>query len=331
MVGVAHDQSLYGREVTSPSGPTPLVDHHQHLFSPAIAALISTASDKIPEISGADLVGHLDAAGVGHAVVHSVAYIFSQPHRKIEDDHERVRAENDWTSEQVGASGGRLIGSGSVNPLRPYALEEIARSAGDPNLRAGLKLHLANAALDYHDPAHIALVRRVFSEANDRGLAITIHMRPSIELGRTYGADEARIFLDEILPAAPDVVVQIAHLCGTGSFVLDPPVDPALSVFIEAIGRGDPRTTRLWFDVTTVATDDMTAEQSELLATRIRQVGVERVVYGSDAALPTREPKAGWARFRKLPLTEGELATIASNVAPHVRRALEPAPLRSSS
>src|SRR5436189_230609 len=44
------------------------------------------------------------------------------------------------------------------------------------------------------------------------------------------------IFLDELLPAAPDVNVQIAHLAGTGDYA-DPPVDAALSVFVDSIAR----------------------------------------------------------------------------------------------
>lgn len=51
-----------------------------------------------------------------------------------------------------------------------------------------------------------------------------------------------------------------------------------------------------------------------------RQVGVDRIPYGSDAAaggnLPPRE---AWAAFRRLPLTAAEFDTIARNVAPYFR------------
>ena len=77
-------------------------------------------------------------------------------------------------------------------------------------------------------------------------------MRASITEKTAYGRDEARIFLEELVPAAPNVPIQVAHLAGAGGYS-DPTVDQALSVFVEAVARKDPRTTQLWFDVTTVA------------------------------------------------------------------------------
>ena len=44
----------------------------------------------------------------------------------------------------------------SVNPLRPYALEEIARCARDPRLRNGLKLHFGNSDVDVDNPEQLA-------------------------------------------------------------------------------------------------------------------------------------------------------------------------------
>jgi hypothetical protein len=55
-------------------------------------------------------------------------------------------------------------------------------------------------------------------------------------------------------------------------------------------------------------------------AARIRQIGVERVLYGSDAAArPLAYPKAGWAAFRGLPLSEAEFRVIANNTTPYMR------------
>jgi hypothetical protein len=64
--------------------------------------------------------------------------------------------------------------------LKDYALEELARCAADPNLRRGLKLHFGNSVVDYHNPEHIAQVRRVFRAANDRRMAIVAHVRASV-------------------------------------------------------------------------------------------------------------------------------------------------------
>jgi predicted TIM-barrel fold metal-dependent hydrolase len=97
----------------------PFVDHHQHLFSPTVAALISPPppDQAVGPILASDLVALLDAANIELAVVLSVAYLFGSPNRIIENERERVRDENDWTSEQVALFPDRLRGFCSVNPL----------------------------------------------------------------------------------------------------------------------------------------------------------------------------------------------------------------------
>ena len=77
---------------------------------------------------------------------------------------------------------------------------------------------------------------------------------------------------------------------------------------------------RLYFDVTGIASTAKTPEEATLVATRIRQLGMQRILYGSDAASGGNPPpRAAWAAFRTLPLTEEEFRTIASNVPPYMR------------
>jgi predicted TIM-barrel fold metal-dependent hydrolase len=273
----------------------------------------------VKPISGDDLIALLDDAGIERAAVLSVAYIWGSPQRKVDNEYARVKAENDWTSQQVARHADRLHGFCSFNPLKDYALEELARCARDPHLRHGLKLHFGNSVVDYHKPQHIERLRQVFRAANDLRVAIVVHMRASISEKMAYGRDEAGIFLNELVPAAPDVPIQIAHLAGAGGYS-DPLIDQALSVFVEAIAKGDPRTKQLYFDVTTVARADTTDAQAKLIAKRIRQLGPSRVLYGSDAnARGNLPPREGWAAVRKLPLTDDEFRTIASNLAPYMR------------
>jgi predicted TIM-barrel fold metal-dependent hydrolase len=285
----------------------------------AAEALTTPGPAAVDPIAASDLVSLLDAAGIQRAVVLSVAYMFGNPSRTVENEYDKVKAENDWTAEQAARFPDRLLAFCSFNPLREYALEELARCAKDKHLRRGLKLHFGNSVVDYGNGHDVEKVRRVFRAANDHGMAIVVHMRSSISRKLGYGRPQARVFLDELLPAAPDVPVQIAHLAGAGGNE-DPPADEALAVFVEAIARRDPRTRRLYFDVTSAVDLNIPAERAKRVASRIRQLGLERVLYGSDApAGGNLAPRQGWAAFRQLPLTEAEFRTIAGNVAPFLK------------
>jgi predicted TIM-barrel fold metal-dependent hydrolase len=61
-------------------------------------------------------------------------------------------------------------------------------------------------------------------------------------------------------------------------------------------------------------------ERAAPIVSRIRQIGVDRILYGSDgAAGPDRAPKAAWQSFTELPLKVAEIRAVAENVAPCMR------------
>jgi predicted TIM-barrel fold metal-dependent hydrolase len=301
--------------LTTLSSSAEIIDYHQHLYSPA-AGVRSTPGPQ--GIDARFLIAQLDAAGIQRAVVLSVAYSFSNPNKSaVADEYADVMAENDWTSGQVGKYPDRLLGFCSVNPLRPYALDEIARCAKDPNLRSGLKLHFGNSDVDVDNPEQLAQLRRVFRAANQHRMAIAVHMHANIDHHRPYGTKEARIFLEQLLPEAQDVTVQIAHLAGGGGYD-DPAVDKALSVFVEAIERKDSRMKNVYFDACGIAMPGMWEDKAGLIVKRIRQIGINRVLYGSDAATSDDLPKVALERWHELPLTPKEFRRIESNVAPYI-------------
>jgi len=302
---------------TTLSAQTPNIDYHQHLFSPDAAALVTGSLS--PGISARDVIALLDSAGIRRALILSVAYTWGKASRAtVDDEYNHVKAENDWTAQQVSQYPDRLRAFCSFNPLRPYAIEELTRCYNSPQLRYGLKLHFGNSDVDLDNLENVAQVRRIFEAANRYRMAIVVHMRTSIDLRRRYGADAARVFLTELLPAAPDVPVQIAHLAGGGGY--DAATDSALSVFTDAITRHDPRMKNVWFDATAVVRPGMSPEELQQIAARIRQLGVERVLYGSDAAAsPLAYPQVGWEAFQRLPLTKAELRVITNNVTPYMR------------
>jgi predicted TIM-barrel fold metal-dependent hydrolase len=262
-------------------------------------------------ITGEQLVALLDAAGIERAVVLSSSAGFDMPQlAQGTEAYANVRAENDWTAQEVARFPDRLIAVFSVNPLADYALAELDRCAANP-LFKGLKLQLDASEMDYKNPEHVAKLRRVFAASNRHRLPITVHARP---LG-DYGQEQAEIFVNQILPAAPDVPVQIAHLWGGGAFS-----DSALAAFAEAVSSSHPATKNLYFDVSDAA---LVANGSEeilrTIALRIRQIGLRRILYGSDAAGGHPPPREAWAAFRKeIPLTEEEFRIIANNILPYL-------------
>ena len=295
---------------------TPEADKHQHLFSPAMAEF-----QKIKPVTAQDVAGLLDAAGIRRAVLLSTAFSYGRPGREPQDEYAKVKEENDWVGSQAALFPKRFRAFCGFNPLKEYALEELERCAKNPNLRHGIKLHFGNSDAQMEVSEHFEKLKKVFQAANRHRMAIVVHMRASISKQRPYGPEQARLFL-ELLSFAPDIPVQIAHLAGTGPGFDDPQAHSVLEVLAEAAAKKDRRARNLWFDVTTVAVPANSAEISALLVKRIRQIGVKRILYGSDAAIgsnPNLLPREAWAAFSRLELTRKEIKTIAGNVAPYLR------------
>jgi hypothetical protein len=60
-------------------------------------------------------------------------------------------------------------------------------------------------------------------------------------------------------------------------------------------------------------------EALRMIATQIRRIGVERMLWGSDMSLPNPAPREAWLEFLAVPLTDEEFRIIASNIAPYLR------------
>lgn len=196
-----------------------IIDYHQNLYSPEAAARTLAGGKGWKGIDAKTLIADLDAAGIRRAVVLSVAYDFANPNKPpVPNEYEHVKAENDWTGAQIAEHPKRLAGFCSVNPLQPYALAEIARCAKNPNLRTGLHLHFGNSDVNLDDPDDLARVRRVFRAADQQRMAVLVHLHANADHHRPYGAKEARIFLEHVIPEAPGVTIQVAHLAGAGGY-----------------------------------------------------------------------------------------------------------------
>ncbi|MCA1855441.1 amidohydrolase [Massilia oculi] len=286
----------------------PLADHHQYVYSPAAAAFMSTTGALHP-VSARDLIPQLDAAGIGRAAVLSVAYVYGQAEYAQDAEYRRVRAENDWAARQAAEYPERLVALCSVDPLKDYALAELARCAASAEFGRAIRLQPAAGGVQLDDPEQIERLRRVFRSANARGIAIVLQLSET-------GTREARLLIEQLLPHAPDVPVQVAY---AGEREAGPQL-AALAVLADAAARQDPRVRHVWIDVSAFARPGLSPADARRLVRRLRQVGMERVLVGSDAAIGSAaRPRDAWAAFRRLPLSEAETARVANNVMPYLR------------
>ena len=289
----------------------PLVDYHQHLVSPAFEPIV-----KLPQRDGAALVRELDAAGILQAVVLSVGYSYGDERKGLIDPDRLTREENDWTSRQVTANAPRLIGFCSANPLRPAAFAEITRCLDLPGM-VGIKIHMGNAGISLRKPEHLKIMQQLFALAERHRAPVLVHMRA--RTGTDYGAEDARLFMEQVAPMAPSVEVIVAHL-GASSPGYAAQNDDVMAVFAEAAQRKDPRIRNLYIDASANITADISAEDAALAAKRMRDFGLRRILYGSDLTAPGGSIRAGWEIFStKMPLTPAELRTIARNRLSFVR------------
>ncbi|HZG46934.1 MAG TPA: amidohydrolase family protein [Allosphingosinicella sp.] len=263
-------------------------------------------------ILAADLIRQMDDAGVRRGVILSVGYSYSSPSRQnAPGEYELVRGENDWTGGQAALFPNRLVAFCGVNPLRDYAVREVERCATTGRFK-GTKLHFANSRVDLENPEHVKKVRAFFAAANRFKMPIAVHLWT---LDPKYGAAHSRIFMREILPAAPNIPIQIAHMAGAGTYVHD----DALEVFSDAVARKERLTRNLYFDLTGTIDEKTPEAKISQLVTRLRQIGVERLLFGSDMH-PNPDIKSAWAIFRgRVSLTDAEIRAIADNEAPYMR------------
>jgi predicted TIM-barrel fold metal-dependent hydrolase len=124
----------------------------------------------------------------------------------------RPPLENEWLAEVCARSGGRFTGFGSVDPLRPDALERVARFP-ELGLR-GVKLHPTLQAFDPSDDALLAF----FAAVAELGLVVLTHAGTSgVGAGEPGGQglriDLARpLLFDRIAARHPYTPIVLAHV-----------------------------------------------------------------------------------------------------------------------
>lgn len=309
----------------------PPADHHMHVWSEdgrdvllrLLDALQDDPPEQVPTFDDGQVIEQLDAAGIEQGVLLSTAYFFGSPDVEVEDERRKVREENDWVAGEAARHPDRLVAFFGVDPLAGYARDEAERCADEPRC-VGMKLHLANSDVDLHDPDDVSRLRTFFAAASDLELALVVHLQTRDE---EFGGDEVDVFVDEVLPAAPDVPVQIAHMGGSSDF--DAAARRAVRAFRRAFDDHPERTRNVFFDMGLVprlptraqgdsARRERYEEMNRKFVEAVREVGPDRVVFGTD--FPEAQPPSYVRGLREaLDMTEAELADLFDDRAPYLR------------
>ena len=188
---------------------------------------------------------------------------------------QKIRRENEFTAAQIAQYPTRLVGFLSVNPLQDSAIDESRYWQGSRRL-IGLKLHFTASAVHLSNATERRQLIKVMAKSAAEQLSIVIHLG-----GGEFNAADAELFIRDVLPSAGESWVQIAH-AGGGLPRQDGNNLSVLRTFADHIGRDDPATRRVLFDVSYVPAPDETPQAAAALAGQMRRIGMKRFVFASD-------------------------------------------------
>lgn len=294
-------------------------DHHVHALSPALIERWKSTGVPFskPDYAYSDIDSILKFNPADGMFLVSMAYLWSTPGFSDSAERANVARENDFLAGLARRRPGRLFAFCGVDPLTPYAGEELLRCRRGLGMH-GLKLHFPASGVELSNPQHLARVRALFAAASAERMPVMVHLGAAGEGG---GDAEAGLLIDSVLAPSAPLEVFIAHLGTSGGYTFA--TRGILRRFAEALRPGaELRKHTIWFDISAVALTEeseqvpaLTPEDFADLSGDLRDLGLERVVFGTDypvfntvAYLTTLE--------RELPLTSEELSMIAGNGAP---------------
>ncbi len=296
------------------------MDHHVHIQSKAAAEHMDVLlrlfrmkdSARVSEPTTAETVlSILDSSSIRQAAVLSSGYMFGIPDLEVENELEKVRAENEYVATQANQSE-RLFGFCSVNPAKPYALEEVERCFDSLKVD-GLKLHLANSKIDFFNEEHMQRLQKIFDLCVKYDKPVLMHMR---NRNPEYGAVDVKEVLENLLIPRKDLRIVIAHAAGWGGF--DAATDSALRTFIPYFESGALSSENIRFGMgyvvyeTGTASVDSTAIANLSLA--MKAVGIEKFVFASDWSFGSAIPGAYQEKMEHwLDLSAKDWETLRAN------------------
>lgn len=279
-----------------------LADHHVHLLGPGLIrdwkAIGATFSKPDAAYLSADeLLRDPDGDGpatppLAQALLVPMAHFYGNEELRgglalsAAEEATRAAAENDHVAAEAARWPGRAAVLASVDLLRPWALAELKRVRARHPI-VGVKLHLGSAGFDFRDEHHLAALAALVDWTAGERLLLLLHLDPQ-RRGTTVA--DVTALLERVFAPHPDLEVVIAHLGGSGGFGPWPrSVVATCGAWLAGRAQlGEPRR-GFRFDLSAVPmtkpSEGMAASSEEeiaALAPALREVGLERFLFGSD-------------------------------------------------
>jgi len=280
----------------APNSPAPrsVVDHHVHVLSPELVREWKSLGVPFskPDEHYVDVAALFERAQLDGALLVPMAHFYGNDEFRgaleldLAAEQARVRHENDYVAALAAQDPTRRAALASVDLLRPYALEELARARKELDV-VGVKLHLRSAGLDLREPAHLDALERIVAWVDAANELLLLHLDV---LREDLTAEDVATCLERAFGPHPDVRVVIAHLGGSGGFdARTQLILGACTDWLEgerSLGRRHPN---LRFDVSAVpmtraseGVPPTTPTELAALAPALRRLGIDRLCFGSD-------------------------------------------------
>lgn len=296
-----------------------LFDHHVHVMSPPLVERLTAIGARFskPEYAYSDIDSIMKYNPARRMFLISTAYLYGVLDSTDTDEARHTAGENDFVAGLARLRPERVFAFCSVHPLRDYAVAEARRCRSEQGVY-GLKLQLGACGVDLQLPDHRASVEKLLMLASLEGMPVVVHF------GDGNGSGEGRqaeIFADSLLPAVPPLDLYIAHFGSSGGYTMETRI--ALAAFAgDRTGDSGRDGHRFYFDLSAVGLAEpsgdipaLTADDWEELSDRLLEIGLERVVFGSDYPV-FNTTAALTALDEHLPVTRGELLRVVNNGLP---------------
>ncbi len=264
------------------------IDVHLHAFS---------GKSWGKRVTGPDIIRELDAAGIDRGIVISAGYFGGFRSLVFGRSRKKVELENDYIAELVKAHPSRLAGACGVHPFDEWAEAELLRCAKELDFRA-VKVHPNAQRIDIMDEEQRSKLQGFLARAGQLNMVVLMH---------AYGKPlEFNKELYRMAATMPETAFVFLHAFGSD-----------LTAMVREVSQGRlPKPANIFIDISGTVQE---AKGQKALASAIRELGVDRILFGSD--FPVFKPAAGLEVLRKLPLTPREIERILSNAGPFsVRR-----------